>query len=315
MNKTKTKKKARIFRHKPDSDGVASYVIAHKALEGDYDITEVPYNYGDEEPDLETILQNDLVVILDVCLAPATMKALYLETRRRKDFDCIWVDHHKSSIEQSIPGGWSLMHGYRMTGRRAACALAWDYFHGMNTRVPAAVTLLSAYDVHETDNLFFDWETEIVAFQYGFREKFDLDSAALLKDYDALFGPDANVLGLIRDGYRIYRYEKKTGSKAVECWGYPVTVAGKHAGLCCLTNRFGSLHFEERMKREGQEIAVCVNRSEANKYKVSMYAPGDCTLDIGKYLADTYGGGGHPGAGGCTLDFAQFKLLMTAGII
>lgn len=309
------KKRARIFHHSPDSDGVSSYVIAHKALEHDYDIMRVPYNYGDEEPDLETVFKDDLVVILDVCLAPATMKDLYLETRRRKDFDCIWIDHHETSIEQSVPGGWSLMHGYRMPEGRAACALAWDYFHGMNTRIPAAVTLLSAYDVHDFQNCFFDWETEITAFQYGFREKYDLDTDALLRDYDELFGPNADVRELIRDGGRIYRYEKKTDSKAVERWSYSVTVAGKHSGLCCLTNRFGSLHFEQKMKREGQEIAVCVNRQDADKYKVSMYAPGNCTLDIGKYLADTYGGGGHPGAGGCTLNFNQFKLLMTVGII
>lgn len=308
-------KKATILYHGVDSDGMGAYAICHKSLEREYEITAIPYSYGNEEPELETLLGQDLVVITDVCLPTETMKALYLETRSRKEFDCIWIDHHKTSLEASVPGGWSLMHGYRQPSGKAACALAWDYFHGMTSRVPRTVQLLSAYDIHDTKDIHNDWETEIMPFQYGIRETYDLRAEDFVKDFDALMYDDEFVAGLIRDGGRIYRYEKKTGSKGVESWGFPVTVAGEYKGLCCLTNRFGSLAFEDRMRREGQEIAVCANRIDADRYKVSMFAPEPCTLDLGRYMSVNYGGGGHRGAAGCTLTFEQFKRLLTEAAI
>lgn len=304
-------KKAAIVYHKSDFDGIAAYAISRKSLEKEYVITAIPFNYGDAEPDLKTLLGQDLVVITDVCLAAATMKALYLETQNRRPFDCVWIDHYETSLDASVPGGWSLMHGYRQPSGKSACALAWDYFHGITSRVPRTVQLLSAYDIHNRQDIFNDWETEVMPFQYGAREAYDLRAEDFAKDFDALMYDDAFVAGLIRDGGRIYRHEKKTGSKGIEMNAFEVTIAGSTRGLCCLTSQFGSLAFEDRMEREGQEVAVCVNRISAEAYRVAMYAPGKCSLNLGKYMADNYGGGGHPGAAGGTLTFEQLKTLLT----
>ena len=305
-------KKAAIIYHKSDFDGIASCAIARKALENRYAITPYPYAYGckDGAPGMDELKQFDLVVIVDVCLPAETMRQLYALRRMRPEaFDCQWIDHHESSISLSVQEGFSLLHGYRQPEGKGACELVWEYFRGYGSaKTPKAVQYLSAYDVHDKGR--FDWKEEVMPFQWGMRERYDLDAAAFVRDYEPLMNDKALFDSVLEDGRRILRYEIGAGSRGVEQNGFEVTIAGGTRGLCCLTSRFGSLAFESRMEREGQEVAVCVNRISADAYRVAMYAPGECGLNLGRYMAENYGGGGHPGAAGGTLTFEQFKTLL-----
>lgn len=306
-------KTAAIIYHKSDFDGIASYAITCKALENKFAVTAYPYSYGcrDGAPSADELSRYDLVVIADVCLPSGTMRELYCLRRLHPEtFDCIWIDHHQSSIDLSVDAGFSLLHGYRQPEGKGACELTWEYFRGYGSaKTPKAIRYLSAYDVHDKER--YDWRGCVLPFQWGMRERYDLDAAAFLRDYDRLTTGTALVDSILKDGERILRYEIETGSRGVEQNGFEVTIAGTTRGLCCLTSRFGSLAFESRMEREGQEVAVCVNRTSADAYRVAMYAPGKCSLNLGSYMAENYGGGGHPGAAGGTLTFEQFGRLIS----
>ena len=304
------KKAAIIIYHRCDFDGIASYVIAAKELKKQYEVTPFPYNYGEPEPDEQTLSQYDLAVILDVCLSPSTMCMLQLRHEGNpKKFDCLWIDHHESSIRLSIEKGFSLMHGYRQYGESAACELTWQYFRGYYG-IPKAVQYLSAYDIHDMER--FDWENEVMPFQYGIRQAYNLDSEAFARDYNSGKMLETEFIARIMEtGKLVYHYDKTVTSKGVEQNGFPVTIGEGTPGLCCLTSRFGSLGFEDRMRREGQQVAVCVNRVDDDIYRVSMYAPDNCALNLGRYMQENYGGGGHAGAASGKLSLQQFVRLLT----
>lgn len=305
-------KKAIIIYHRADFDGICSYAIAKDALSRKHMTDPFPYTYRDEAPSAETLLRYDTVLIADVCLPADTMRALFHETQKRKGFEVLWIDHHKSSIELSVREGFSFLHGYREYEGKGACELTWNYFHGYN-RVPLAIQYLSAYDVHDKER--FDWEREVMRFQYGMREAYALRAEDFADDFQTIAGDGEFLTHMLENGGRLYRFEQENGSRGVSRFGFPVRVAGMYKGLCCLTSQFGSLAFESRIQAEGYELAVCANRIAAGTYIVSIYAPDKCALDIGRYLADTYGGGGHPGAGGCRVGLDTFIRLLEEGEI
>lgn len=305
--------KAAIVYHRIDFDGICAYAAARKALEKNYETVPYPYTYGDKEiPSAEELLRFDKVVILDVCLPAETMRALFKAATSPEDQDVVWIDHHKSSIELSVREGFSLLHGYRQPSGKGACELAWEYFIN-DRRVPLAIRYLSAYDVH--DKARFDWDREVMPFQYGMREAYALRAEDFAADIDLITRDEEFMARILDNGGRIYRYAKDSGGRGVSTWGFPVTVAGKYKGLCCLTNQFGSLAFEQKMRTDGYDLAVCANRLDADTYVVSIYAPDKAVLDIGRYLADTYGGGGHPGAGSCRVNLETFTRLLTKATI
>lgn len=65
-----------------------------------------------------------------------------------------------------------------------------------------------------------------------------------------------------------------------------------------------------------KHVAVFKRIPTANNKKqwnISLYnVNDDDNLNIGKYLKDKYNGGGHPGAGGCTISQSQFNKIMTS---
>lgn len=300
-----TMKTAAIVYHKSDFDGICSLAIATKALRRH--VTHAfPFNYGDTEPSAETLIGYDTVVIADVCLSSDTMLTLLKTAESEGMFNCIWIDHHASSIERSVRDGFSGLPGMRTASGKGACELAWeDFFPG--EPVPRVVAYLSAHDVH--DKRRFPWDDEVMPFQYGMREAYGCDAKKFLEDFDRITGDPLTLRRMINRGGVAYRYAKRTGSGGVEKYGFPVTINGSCRGICCLTNSFGSLAFEDKLKAAGAEVAVCVNRVSADEYRVSAYAPDGCSIDLGEYMSRKYHGGGHPSAAGGRMTLTQFVTL------
>lgn len=310
-----TIKTAAVLYHKIDFDGICSFAIASRGLASSgYRVTPFPMSNCDTEIDLESLSAYDRVVILDISLRPAAMKRLFdLSEKAReegRDFLVVWIDHHKSSIEDSVLNGYSLMRGYREPSGKAACELAWEYFHD-RVPVPSVVALLSAYDIFDKDR--FPWKETVLPFQHGMRYRYGLDAEKFVADFDlhADRKGAATMKAIMEEGTVAYNYMKDSGTRGVEAWGFPVTVAGHHKGYCCLTSQFGSLAFENSAKAVDATVYVCVNRTGPLAYKVSMYGSEGNTLDLGGYMKLRYNGGGHFNAAGGTLTLKEFKRLLT----
>ncbi len=294
-----------IIYHRIDFDGICSMAVTKKWLESvGHKVSLLGYNYSDEAPAMETLLKYDSVVILDVTLPVEQMLAIRKADGNGTDF--LWIDHHKSSIEDSVRYGYDSLGGHRDATGHGACELCWKYFYP-HVPVPLGVGLLAAYDVF--DKGAYPWEEQSLAFQYGMRQRYGVDADAFVRDFDWILDDDY-VDEVTRIGRSIYLYARESGGRGVNSWGFEVTVAGEHRGLCCLTNQFGSLAFENTMRRKGISIALCVNRIGPDEYKVSMYGNEGNTLDLGAYLKEHYRGGGHRNAAGGTLTWSEFETLM-----
>lgn len=298
---------AAIVYHRIDFDGICSYAIARRYLENNgYAVTPYPYNYGDEAPDIQELCSYDTVIIVDVCLPAEDMAALARAIKTDPTFDVIWCDHHKSSVEAAEAGGYMELPGNRHIGKPAACELTWEYLNTEET--PYIVKILSAYDTWDKERL--DWENETLPFQYGLRRRYALRAEEFYNDFGKLL-EDSEASDVVNEGRIILDYIRQSGSKGVGLYGFTVTVGDGHKALCCLTNQFGALAFEEELRRLDIGIAVCVNRMRKDLYNVSMYGvEGKNTLDLSRYMRENYGGGGHFNAAGGRMDGKQFLRLM-----
>lgn len=312
----KKEKKAAVVYHRIDFDGICSYAVARQTLEmSGFEVSPFPFTHGDPEPDIPDLLQHDIVVIVDICLSTESMLCLrknngtFLEGKKT----VIWIDHHKTSIETSIEKGFDDMPGLREIGK-GACELTWNFCHTEAAKLPQTVAWLSAYDVY--DKRRFDWNEDVLPFQYGMRNMFNLNAEKFFDAFEELCSEGeekkALVEKVISEGRAILSYARQTGSFGVNAYGFEVTIGGKEKAVCCLTNNFGSLAFEEKMKETGIRIAICVNRINGERYKVSMFGDSEENrFDLGNYCKSKYSGGGHFNAAGGVLNRVQFIRLVT----
>ena len=302
-------KKAAIIYHRIDFDGICSYAIIRSAFENaGYEAVPFPYNRGDEAPSLAVLAAFDAVVIADIALPYDTMSGLLGLAEGCDGFLVEWIDHHKTTIEDSCREGFDRMNGLRRIGSQGACELCWERFYAAEP--PRAVKLLSAYDTWDRSR--FDWEEETLPFQYGMRQRYALRADEFLADFWALCSLESLRSDIVRDGRAILAYARESGGKGVKSYGFEVTVGDGHRAVCCLTSQFGGLAFEEALRDAGAAIAVCANRLSEDLYNVAMYGiDGVNDLDLGAYLHDNYGGGGHRNAAGARIDAGQFIRLIT----
>lgn len=303
--------RALIIFHRIDFDGICSCAVAHDALsQMRYDIQLFPFTHGDEEPGKEFLDSFNYVCIVDVSLSPETMKRLCQRAFGAQHFRCTWIDHHKTSIEDSFKHGYDLLLGIRTNGI-AACELAWYYYHGVDASVPGFIQMLSCHDVY--DKVRLDWDGMTEPFQYGMRYVYGLDADKFLKDFPKMH-EKAFTDKIICTGKAIYEYTRQNEERGVATYGFPVLVAGAHKGIACLTSSFGSLGFERLLEENRSTISVCVNRKNG-QYKISLYGSRDNTLDLGAYCREHFGGGGHYNAAGGFLSREEFIRLIEEGVL
>lgn len=293
--------KIAIVYHRVDCDGLCSYAVLYNALHERFPrmpITGIGYNHGDELPDLSGYTT---VYMADVSLPSSEMLRLHSERR------LVWIDHHSTTIEDSKAYGYSTTPGLRQIGK-GACELCWEFTHAKTEKAPLFVQLLSAYDIFDKER--FDFENEVLPFQYGVRNRLQLDPEAFVnamaEDYEKF----------IAEGRIILNYIRQQGYRAAKTYGFTVTLADKVPALCILTDQSGSIPYQEAAKEAGCKVIVCVNRLDDKHYKVSCYAAEkDAPIHLGNYLKDMYGGGGHANAAGAVIGTHDFRMLVEAAIL
>lgn len=281
--------KTAIVYHKIDFDGICSMSVVRQWAEknGD-DVTTIGFNHGEAVPSLEGF---DKVFVVDISFPEDEM----IRLRDRM----VWIDHHRTAIASSLEGGYADIPGLRREGV-GACELCWEWCHP-NVKVPPFVALLSAYDVWDKER--FHWNHQTLPFQMGMRNRYNLDAEAFYRDF---INDDERYDSVMREGAVILKYVRQSGAIGCKAYGFEITFAGVKA-LCLLTPSFGGLAMEASAVERGCPVVVCANRCGDDAWKVSAYAAnGDSPVDIGSYLKERYGGGGHPNAGGCTIGQSLF---------
>ena len=194
------------------------------------------------------------------------------------------------------------MEGLRVNGT-AACELCWNYFNA-GVEVPLPVLYLSHYDTWRHD--VFNWEKEILPFQYGLRTKYSLNAQKFTQEFQDIL---QNYKEIMSSGEAILEYLNNTWRGSVKGYAFEVTVAEKYKGICMLTSTFGSSQFDS--VKDQYDVYVCVNRKGPDTYNISMYVNEKCSFNAGVYMKANHNGGGHEKSAGGSLNLSEFVRLVS----
>jgi len=278
-----------VFYHSADLDGHCSGAIAYRELIPDVeDIRAYAINYGQDFP-FEEIKKGDTVYMLDYSLQPFEKMITLSEM-----CTLVWIDHHKSSIEEAEKYPEIFIKGSREEGK-AGCELAWEYFHERDKKpMPKGVFFLGRYDVWDLKN------PDFLKFQYGMRLHDTLYPDAEV--WSNVLNDEENFIDFcLQSGQVILSYVGQTNAKYVQSYGFPVEFEG-YKCIACNKGLTSSQLFDSII--EDYDIMITFVKSPKGNWTVSMYTTKD-DIDVGA-IAKKLGGGGHKSAAGFQTDELPF---------
>lgn len=284
-----------VIYHRSDYDGVFCREIANKFLP---DAEFIGWDYGDPTPKIPDGI--DALYILDL-----SVPDLMLHPK------LIWIDHHKSAIDQYGSGTIPITQSHYCIDGVAACRLAWQWFtiiqHNAQNATnealqvplptkqqfidravsePLAVRLAGEWDIWDHR------DPDAAVFQFALDSAEKLFWAQLLSEGELT---RAYVDALLKDGRAAQRCFAKRDADVIAHRSFTL----KWEGLTFLslnTARCNSNTFKSGVKPEHDALMGFYFNGE--KWTVSLYhAPHRTDLDLSK-IAVKYGGGGHKGACG-----------------
>lgn len=282
----------KCFYHKADMDGRCSGAIVKMKYP---DCEMIGINYGDAFP-WETISKDEKIFMVDFSLQPFSDME-----RLNSVCELVWIDHHKTSIEEAHNVDFHASGGQMLDIQYAGCELTWKFLHPVDPFnpiiykiLPSFVYLLGRYDVWDHANT-----PGALEFQYGIRNK-----GLMLPDdplWPELFDTEL-VQQIINDGSLLLEYEKKQNEAYAKSCAYDVELDG----IRCIAINKGlanSLLFESVYDPNKHDAMLCYVRRNG-KWTVSIYAAKD-NIDASA-ICKARGGGGHKGAAGFQCETLPF---------
>lgn len=275
--------------HRADLDGLCSGAIV-SMFEKNCRMVGIDYGEKYDPPKPEEV---EKLYLVDFSFQPIEKMIELADYIGREKI--IWIDHHKSAIEEARRVGLDSLPGAREIGK-AGCELAWEYFNP-STTTPEAVTLLGRYDV-------WDIKDGVLAFQYGMRAKvkdiFSPTWTTLLANHAQALATTKEIL---REGEAILEYVKLDNEKYLASCGFESQLEG-HTAI--VLNRLASSQaFEGNYDPSKHDMMIAFVRKNA-AWRISLFSTKD-SVDCSA-IAKKYGGGGHKGAAGFICDALPFKI-------
>lgn len=275
--------------HKADLDGLCSGALV-KLYEKDCQMVGIDYGEKYDFPDPNTVSK---IYLVDFSFQPIEkMQELADHIGRDK---VVWIDHHKSAIEEAQRTGLNTLPGVREIGK-AGCELTWEHLYG--GPMPEAVALLGRYDVWDLQN------PDVLPFQYGMRSKIQGVNDPIwtsLLDHDCeAFTATKKILD---QGRSILEYVKLDNEKYLASCGFESQLEG-HTAI--VLNRLASSQaFEGSYDPAKHDMMIAFVRKNA-AWRVSLFSTKpevDCSA-----IAKKHGGGGHKGAAGFVCESLPFTI-------
>lgn len=296
-----------IIYHSQDLDGLMSAAIARYYYNryDDIKVRSVGYNYGQPRTEIETVIkEGDIGTIILTDISFNSDTGSVFRSWQESGIDVVWIDHHKTAIEDS--GRWGIdVEGLRRIDV-AASVLTWEWFADMvknNPRfvlpwrdTPLIIQAVGDYDVWNTESEI-GWEA-VLDIQYGLRAYIGLDPD---RAYTMLVNrlEDEDLDDIINGGrtvrlYECLKFEAQAKDNAFQGWfcGYKAMFIN--------TIDFGSQIFKSFDSDPDIQVLVCFSpniRRGAVRFGVYRHPLGGKDVDCGKW-AKMLGGGGHAGAAG-----------------
>lgn len=300
----------KCFYHSADLDGHCSGAIVGLAHP---DCELIGFNYGSDFP-IESIDPTETVVMVDVSLPLDQMVDLAVRQACHGGA-FIWIDHHVGIIREFDalkPDVIELFGGVRDTSK-AACELAWEFFHS-GRAVPTAVVMLGVYDSWRFEAAE---EDAVNSFQYGMRLERETRPEVNFDFWEWLFAHDieSDAFQLILSrGQAVWDYLLSDDARSCRAGAFFTTLmggdpAGGLAPLRCvgINSQRGTSDVLRSVYDADRDDAMLVFYWSSNGFwRVSIYSTNpdvDCSV-----YAKSYGGGGHKGAAGFQCNHLPFVL-------
>lgn len=272
----------KCFYHSADLDGICSGAIVKYAFP---DCEMCPIDYGEEFP-FDDLEYDELVSMVDFSLQPFD-----LMIELNKKCDLVWIDHHKSAIEDLKNSNVSFS-GIQRIGE-GACSLTWEYFY--DDKVPLGIRLLSSYDVWDHS------DPRTVPFQYRMR----LAPSDPADEFWSAFFEELNIQNIddfVEEGQLILDYQTKNNESFIQKCAFRTKLQG-HNIIVANKLHANSQLFDSVYDPEIDEIMVTFGWKNG-RWTVSLYSD---KVDCGA-IAKSLGGGGHAGAAGFQCHQLPFEL-------
>jgi len=297
---------SQCFYHSADLDGHCSGAIV-KAMYENCQMTGI--NYGQAFP-FEAVEKEpgQEIYMVDFTLQP-------FEDMERLDKLCklIWIDHHKTAIDEAHKRRFLANGGQLLEVGEAACELTWKWFHP-NEIMPVAVHLLGRYDVWDHS------DPNTLAFQWGMRQfentlpdNQDFWRDFISPDYDTSFVSKMTEMGRL-----ILKYQQSENAKRCKAYAFETVLYLGHKedaswpthqfnAICINLGMTNSQIFDSVWDSAKYDLMItfCRLKPPAHKWTVSLYSTKP-EIDCGT-IAKSFGGGGHNGAAGFQCEHLPFE--------
>lgn len=281
-----------------DLDGLTAGAVVKQYYPDAYVIIT---NYG-KQLHLNKFKPGDTVFVTDFSLSKEVFDIL-----ADKKIRIIWIDHHKSAIDDLQAQGWNC-EGIRRTDYSGA-ALTWMYFNPDKTfeQAPDFIKLVNWYDLWQHDK-----DPRVRAFSYG-SGLWDIRPGYVQggKFWNAMFSSSYgdHMLGLVlKYGSDIQKYVETYQDALCKDLAYRVPLSTQNGmrTLLAMAIRPGNSSTFERQDVTGVDALFTCQyvAGDVQKYRCGVYSPDNVKeiLDV----ALGFGGGGHPTAAGFT--FPRFPI-------
>lgn len=309
--------------HSIDLDGwmsaaIVKYWSNQPAKEGEHIcgiFDYIGYNHGDPIPDLS---KYDKIIMCDISFPKEEMKKINDRFFDNNNF--IWIDHHISSIKdnEDLIG----LFGIRDINY-AACELTWKYFFP-EKQMPEIVRLLGIYDSFR--HIGTEEEEYIAMYQCGAKHIIRnvertyswLESAVTCAD------ESNDIYAILRQGEIIYEYLYQE-AKQIYKTGFEIdyfedskgekTIGEEHKRILCFNkSNFNPFAFGIDCRKDGYDAIATFSYHTDNKWIFTLYAGNNNDIDC-SVIAKKYGGGGHKGAAGFSMNNEQFFNFMQTHLL
>jgi len=281
---------------------------------------------------LNNITENDIVIFVDYSLSNKAIENIAFFKHLIDNIKCrlIWIDHHASSVDtiQILENRWMRnIEGAISTKYCGAMLSYWYILENFMTNKPNSDIIKTGEHLADIIDSYYD-NTPIVlkyiddydCWKHNF-EHTKIFHTGLNLSYDSkdfiqnairyIYSETATDRGyelldrILSTGMTVKPFDEKRNrielKSAFEC-----TIPGyeQYSVLACNSSTFSSLLFGDKIN---EYDILCVFRFTGDKFKYSLYTANQ-DIQVNK-IAESFGGGGHPGAAGFNIpEFLFYKV-------
>lgn len=300
--------------HHNDADGyAAAYLVQSQYENSKREIELIEMDYSKEVP-FDRIKEDELVFIVDFSISPENMTKLLEKTKK-----VIWIDHHKSAIEEYEDFEEDI-DGIRVVGLSGAALTYLFLVEGWSAEAVLELRNI-CYNEKEFVNtlkesfesapkwlkLVNDWDVWDLKYPQSEQLQIAIANNLSIEVFEQMDN-HSKLPDLLRKGKTFLEYRAQWSEQFMKKYGFERDVEFKGQKIKCFVANIGnsnSKFFGDRIKDYDMLVTYCYNGEE---YTYSLYSDKenvDCSA-----IAKASGGGGHKGASGFSspLDFEHWRL-------